>query len=67
MTNEPAPVTESLKVEGVRKLDGTVAGGIAWTAGAKAATQLLTWALTLIAARLLSPGRFRNCRHGGIV
>ncbi len=58
MTNEPAPVTESLKVEGVRKLDGTVAGGIAWTAGAKAATQLLTWASTLIAARLLSPADF---------
>jgi teichuronic acid exporter len=40
------------------KLDGAVAGGLAWTAGAKSATQLISWASAVIAARLLSPADF---------
>jgi PST family polysaccharide transporter len=33
-------------------------GGIAWTAGAKWSTQLLTWISTFIVARILSPSDF---------
>ena len=29
--------------------------GIAWTAGAKWATQIVTWASTIVVARLLTP------------
>jgi len=41
-----------------RRLDRVFAGGIAWSAGSKAVTQLLSWASVLIAARLLSPNDF---------
>ena len=33
-------------------------GGLAWTAGVKWASQLLTWAITIIVARLLTPADF---------
>jgi PST family polysaccharide transporter len=38
-----------------RKLDARFAGGLAWTAGAKSATQVITWASTLAVARILFP------------
>ncbi len=38
-----------------RNLDTAFAGGLAWTAGAKWATQLITWASVFVVARLLSP------------
>ena len=41
-----------------RRLDRLFAGGLAWSAGAKSVTQLLSWASVLIAARLLSPSDF---------
>ncbi|MGA3186094.1 MAG: oligosaccharide flippase family protein, partial [Bryobacteraceae bacterium] len=37
-----------------RKTDARFAGGIAWTAGAKWATQLITWTSVAMVARLLS-------------
>lgn len=40
------------------QLDGAVAGGLAWTASAKTATQLITWLSAVIVARLLSPADF---------
>jgi teichuronic acid exporter len=42
------------KLQDQRNLDAKFAGGLAWTAGAKWATQLLTWASVLAVARLLS-------------
>src|SRR3989442_11978043 len=45
----PEPVAD------VRELDRSLVHGIAWTSGAKWAGQLLTWASTLIVARLLTP------------
>jgi teichuronic acid exporter len=42
------------KVEGSRDLNVKFAGGLAWTAGAKWATQALSWASVLAVARLLS-------------
>jgi len=36
-------------------LDRSLVRGVAWTAGVRAPTQLLTWASTLIVARLLTP------------
>jgi len=44
--------------EHARRLDRVFAGGLAWSAGSKAVTQLLSWASVLIAARLLSPNDF---------
>src|ERR1019366_10013922 len=46
------------KLEDRRSLDTKFAGGLAWTAGAKWATQILTWASVLAVARLLSPADF---------
>ncbi len=40
------------------KLDHAIVHGLAWTAGAKWMTQLITWASVLAAARLLSPSDF---------
>jgi teichuronic acid exporter len=41
-----------------RNLDARFAGGLAWTAGAKWATQILTWFSVLAVARLLSPSDY---------
>jgi O-antigen/teichoic acid export membrane protein len=49
-----------------RKLDRVFAGGVAWSAGAKAVTQLLTWASVLVAARLLSPADFGLTAMAGV-
>ncbi|HEY4365574.1 MAG TPA: oligosaccharide flippase family protein [Bryobacteraceae bacterium] len=42
------------KIDERRDLDKKFAGGLAWTAGAKWATQVLTWASVFAVARLLS-------------
>jgi len=41
-----------------RKLDVAFVGGLAWTAGAKWISQLVSWPAVLISARLLSPSDF---------
>lgn len=41
-----------------RKLDRAFVGGVAWTAGAKWLSQLVSWPAVLISARLLSPADF---------
>jgi len=46
------------KLSDHRNLDTAFAGGLAWTAGAKWATQILTWASVVMVARLLSPGDY---------
>lgn len=46
------------KREDQRDLDAKFAGGLAWTAGAKWATQVLTWASLLAVTRLLSPSDY---------
>ncbi|HEY1220600.1 MAG: lipopolysaccharide biosynthesis protein [Bryobacteraceae bacterium] len=51
----------------VRSLDKAVAGGLAWAAGAKSATQFFTWAFTLITARLLSPSDFGLVNMAGFI
>src|SRR5213083_297141 len=43
---------------GARELDQSLLRGIAWTGGARWATQLLSWASTLVVARLLSPSDY---------
>src|SRR5580765_5700646 len=44
--------------EHTRKLDLHFAGGVAWTAGAKWVTQLLSWGSLFVLARLLSKSDF---------
>ena len=44
--------------EAARKLDVHLAGGVAWTAGGKWVTQLLSWGSVFILARLLSKSDF---------
>jgi len=46
------------ELRSVRSLDKTVAGGLAWAAGAKSASQFFIWASTLIVAHKLSPADF---------
>jgi O-antigen/teichoic acid export membrane protein len=41
-----------------RSLDARFAGGLAWTAGAKWSTQILTWTALLAVTRLLSPSDY---------
>ena len=53
----PRPV-ESAAPTAPRDLDRSLVHGIAWTSGGKWASQLLSWASTLIVARLLSPDDF---------
>jgi PST family polysaccharide transporter len=60
-TNQPSPpaeVASGVLSPGVRDFYKPLIGGIAWTAGAKWATQLLTWAATFVVARLLSPSDY---------
>jgi len=40
------------------QLDKAFVGGLAWTAGSKWVTQLVTWLSVFISARLLSPSDF---------
>ena len=47
-----------MKSSNTKKLDTALVRGMAWTAGAKWATQLITWASVLVAARLLSTSDF---------
>jgi O-antigen/teichoic acid export membrane protein len=54
------------KLEDQRKLDQKFAGGLAWTVGAKWATQLLTWASVLAVARLVSTDDYGVGEIGGI-
>jgi len=51
----------------VRSLDRTVAGGLAWAAGAKFATQFFAWTFTVITARLLSPAEFGLVNMAGFI
>lgn len=44
--------------EDKRNLDHHFAGGLAWTAGVKSATQILTWGSLLVVTRLLSPSDY---------
>ncbi len=54
-----APVEpEKNKLLDHRKLDSAFASGLAWTASAKWATQILTWASVIAVARLLTPTDF---------
>jgi PST family polysaccharide transporter len=54
------------KLEDQRNLDHKFAGGLAWTAGAKWATQVLTWASLLAVTRLLSPSDYGVAEMAGI-
>ncbi len=59
-----------MSAEGVsqhRTLDRAFVGGLAWTAGAKWVTQLVTWVSVLVAARLLSPSDFGVVEMAGFV
>src|ERR1017187_6929058 len=53
--------------QSVRSLDKTLAGGLAWAAGAKSATQFFTWTFTVITARLLSPADFGLVNMAGFI
>jgi O-antigen/teichoic acid export membrane protein len=58
---EPTPESSVLPPPsgpGKPSLDHSLVHGLAWTSAAKWGSQLLSWASTLIVARLLSPGDF---------
>lgn len=48
----PPPRTDS------QSLDRSLVSGIAWTGGTKWATQILSWAATIVVARILSPADY---------
>jgi O-antigen/teichoic acid export membrane protein len=49
-----------------RRMDAKFAGGLAWTAGVKWATQLITWGCLAVVARLLTPGDYGIGEIAGI-
>ena len=51
--SRPAPAAEAQT-----SMDHTLLHAIAWTGGAKWATQLVTWAASIIAARILAPSDY---------
>ncbi len=53
--------------QGHDRLDVAFVGGLAWSAGAKWMTQVITWASVLVAARLLSPADFGLVEMAGFV
>ena len=53
---QTAAQTDALS--GRRALDRSLVSGIAWTGGAKWAVQIVSWASTLIVARLLTPADY---------
>ncbi|HXT48795.1 MAG TPA: lipopolysaccharide biosynthesis protein [Gemmatimonadaceae bacterium] len=52
IVNVPPPRTDT------QSLDRSLVSGIAWTGGMKWATQILSWAATLVVARILSPADY---------
>src|SRR5271170_7190986 len=56
---ELVDVSPSLSMtESQPKLDRALVGGVAWTASGKWLSQLITWIVTLIVARLLAPSDY---------
>jgi PST family polysaccharide transporter len=54
----PAPPSAGAPPPDGRALDRSLVGGIAWAGASRWATQLLSWASTLIVARLLTPADY---------
>lgn len=50
----------------IRQLDRAFVGGLAWTAGGKWSTQLITWASVIALARILSPAELGLAGMAGI-
>jgi PST family polysaccharide transporter len=53
-----APTLAGPPMQGGAELDRSFARGLAWTAGAKWLTQLLSWGVTIAVAKLLSPSDY---------
>ncbi len=62
----PTAVPVSGSPTATRALDRWFVRGLAWTAVAKGATQLLSWASTLIVARLLTPDDYGLVAMAGV-
>src|SRR5688500_7634334 len=55
----PSTVAGSAEASGdLRRLDRRLLQGVSWSGGIKGLTQLLSWASTILVARLLSPEDF---------
>lgn len=57
-TDKSAPEAGSTGLTDTAVMDKHLLGGLAWTAGAKWASQILTWLCLLVVARLLEPRDF---------
>jgi teichuronic acid exporter len=66
LDNKASPGMIQDKPSDHRSLDTAFAGGLAWTAGAKWATQVLTWASVFIVARLVTPTDYGVGEIGGM-
>jgi len=62
----PAEATVRQNQAAARALDRWFLHGLVWTAAAKGSTQLLTWASTLVVARLLTPEDYGLVAMAGI-
>lgn len=58
VTPEPQPEDAKAAQDSRRQLDRSLMHGVAWTGALKWATQIVSWAATLIIARLLTPGDY---------
>lgn len=57
-TDTPEAVLARDRASGQKRLDKALVGGVAWTASVKWISQVSTWAITLVVARLLLPSDY---------
>ena len=57
-TQLPAPPASTEQPSARRELDRSLVRGMAWTGAVKWVTQVATWGVTIIVARLLTPNDF---------
>lgn len=57
-TDSPEVVVACDGTSSQKRLDKALVGGVAWTAGMKWISQVLTWGMTLIVVRLLQPSDY---------
>lgn len=58
LTDSPEVILARDETSSQRRLDKALVGGIAWTGTMKSISQVLTWGMTLVVARLLQPSDY---------
>ncbi len=65
-TDSPEAVLACDETGSQKRLDKALVGGVAWTSGVKWISQVLTWGMTLLVARMLQPSDYGPFADVGI-